>query len=113
LSENEKPADPRTPGRRARATSVLGRSDLLRRVARLPIPEESRARVARFVEDELERAKETWQREAAPLSGLVCPKCEKPIEEDLRKRRREEEILAVLRDVPPDDIEKLFDQSRS
>ena len=82
-------------------------------MARLPIPEDSRARVARFVEDEIERAKQAWLSHAAPLSGLACPKCDKPIEEDLRKKQREEEILAVLRDLPADEAEKLIQQSRS
>src|SRR5581483_6754150 len=113
LTDNAKPAEPRTPGRRARAASALGCADLVRRVARLPIPEEARARVARFVEDELERAKQAWLAEAAPLAGLACPKCEKPIEEDLRKKRREEEMLSVLRDLSADEAEKLIEQSRS
>jgi len=113
LNDNAKPAEPRTPGRRARAASAWGRSDLLRRVTRLPIPEEARARVARFVEDEVARAKEAWLREAVPVAGLTCPKCEKPIEEEMRKKRREDEMLAVLRDLPEDEVEKLVDQSRS
>ncbi len=85
----------------------------MRRVARLPIPEESRARVARFVEDEIERARQAWLMDAAPLAGLACPSCQKPIEADLRKKRREEEILAVLREVPASDLEKLVEESRS
>ncbi len=113
MTDNAKPAEPRTPGRRARAASAWGRADLVRRVARLPIPEEARARVARFVEEELEKAQKAWLADAAPLAGLTCPKCEKPIEDELRKRRREDEILAVLRDVPADEAEKLLDQSRS
>lgn len=80
----------------------------MRRVARLPIPEESRARVARFVEDELERAQNAWLAEAAPLAGLACPRCEKPIEDDLRRKKREEDLLEVLRDVSAEDAEKLI-----
>lgn len=113
LTDNAKPADPRTPGRRARAASALGRSDLARRVARLPIPEDARARVARFVEDEVERARQAWHSHAAPLAGLQCPKCEKPIEDDLRKKLREDELLSVLRDVSADEAEKIIQQSRS
>jgi hypothetical protein len=70
--------------------------------------------VARFVEDEVEHAKESWLREAVPLAGLQCPACQKPIDDDdLRKKRREEELLSVLKDVPPEDLEKLVEQSRS
>lgn len=113
------PAETRTPGRRARsASSAWGRADLARRVSRLPIPEESRPRVARFVEDEVERARAAWALEAAPLAGLACPKCEKPIEDDLRKRRREDEIVATLRalgaaELSPEELEKVLDQSRA
>jgi len=113
LNDNAKPRGPSTPGQRARAGSAWGRADLLRRVRHLPIPEESRARVARFVEDEIERAREAWEKEAVALAGLQCPKCEKPIDEELRKKRRDDQILAVLKDVPPDEAEKLFQQSRS
>ena len=70
MNETEKTSEAGTPGRQARGASAWGRADLARRVARLPIPEESRARVARFVEDELERASAAWKREAAPLAGL-------------------------------------------
>jgi hypothetical protein len=53
--------------------------------------------------------------EAAPLAGLACPECEKPIEEKLRKRRHEDEIVAAIRafgDVPEGELEKIVDQSR-
>ncbi len=113
MSENARPKGPNTPGRRARAGSAWGSADLLRRVIRLPIPEESRARVARFVEDELERARQAWLRETVPVAGLQCPACQKPIEDELKKKHREEEILSVLKDVAADDIEKLVEQSRS
>lgn len=118
MNENVNPASPgRTPGRHARA-SAWGRADLARRVARLPVPEESRARVARFVEDEIERARAAWLLDAAPLAGLTCPRCEKPIEDDLRKRRREDEIVEALRalggaEASAEDLEKAFEQSRS
>jgi hypothetical protein len=112
LNETEK-----TPGRRARATSAWGRSDLARRVARLPIPEESRARVGRFVEDEIERAKAAWMRETVPLAGLECPKCQKPIEGDLRKKAVEAEVMAALErvgalDLPADELERLMKEAR-
>jgi hypothetical protein len=121
LSDNAKPApgESRTPGRRARAaTSAWGRADLARRVSRLPIPEESRARVARFVEDEIERARAAWAVDAAPLDGLACPKCDKPIEDELRKQRREDEIVATLRalgatELPQEELEKILEQSRA
>lgn len=106
----------RTPGR-ARAASAWGRADLARRVARLPIPEESRARVARFVEDELERARAAWALEAAPIAGLECPECQKPLEAALRKKQKEAEIVATLRrlgalELPADELEKLLAESR-
>ena len=87
-------------------------------MSRLPIPEESRARVARFVEDEVERARAAWALEAAPLAGLSCPKCEKPIEDDLRKRRREDEMVATLRalgaaELPVEELEKVIEHSRA
>jgi hypothetical protein len=112
LNEN----DARTPGRRA--ASAWGRADLARRVARLPIPEDARARVARFVEEEIERARGAWLREAAPLAGLECPKCSAPIEDDLRKRRRDEEIVETLRGLgggtlSAEQLEKVFQQASS
>jgi hypothetical protein len=113
LSETEN-----TPGRRARAASAYGRADLARRVARLPIAEESRARVARFVEDEIERAKAAWALESAPLAGLECPKCEKPIEAEMRKKQRESALVAALQragaaDLAPDELERLISEARS
>ena len=113
MSETEK-----TPGRRARAASAWGRADLVRRVSRLPIPEESRARVARFVEDEIERARQAWALEAAPLAGLECPKCQKPIEGELRKKVRENELVAALEktgaaDLPADELERLVSEART
>ena len=113
MNETEK-----TPGRRARGGSAWGRADLARRVARLPIPEESRARVARFVEDEIERARAAWALESAPVAALECPECQKPIGEALKKKLRENEIVATLRkhgalDLPAEELEKLLEESKN
>jgi hypothetical protein len=115
LNETDKTtSDARTPGRRARAASAWGRADLARRVARLPIPEESRGRVARFVEDEVERAVASSRQESVPLAGLDCPKCQKPIEADLRKKQREAELVAALEKtgLSMDELEKLVNDAR-
>ena len=89
---------PATPGRQARAAAASGwgRADLLRRAARLPIASEARARVVRFVEEEIARARAEWMRDAVPLAGLKCPKCEAPVEEPLRESRRQDELTEAV-----------------
>jgi hypothetical protein len=112
------PAASQTPGRAARnPASGWARADLLRRVQRLPIPPETRARVARFVEEEIARARSEWTRDAVPLDGLACPACQAPIDEKLRAARREETLVEAIRSLgleklSPEELERALGKAK-
>ncbi len=103
--------DEGTPGRKARAASVWGRSDLMRRVSRLPIPEESRARVASFVEEEVARARSAWAVASVPLAELPPEQAQ-----ELARKRLQDEIVKALKalggtNLTAEDLAQLVEQA--
>lgn len=86
-----------SPGRRAPARSTLAQGDLARRIARLPVPAEARARLARFVEDEVHAALEARAAEGFTAAEVEAAGGDAALLERLEKRRADREKAQALR----------------
>jgi hypothetical protein len=109
--------DPRTPGRRAGAASVLASHDLASRVARLPLPAEARPRVVRFVEGEVERALENQRGHGFTVAEIEATEGGPELLEKLRATRADHDRATALReaglaDLPRDELEALVAAAR-
>lgn len=85
-----------SPGRRA-PRSTLAQGDLARRIARLPVPAEARARLVRFVEDEVHAALEARAAEGFTAAEVEAAGGDAALLEKLEKHRAAREKAQALR----------------
>lgn len=109
-------SDARSPGRGA-PTSALARHDLLRRVERLRLSEETLPRVLRLIEREVEGALDRALLQRYSLDEVRAAGGDEALVESLIQARRDAERAEAIRAaglhaLPPEQLEALLSAAR-